>query len=145
MKSNLTVSVNSTANKLFNKDKIQLAFAPSSLILANYILPINEGVMHFRKLEKSVNPIYDTSNTFAKIIAGEAPCVKVYEDDLTLAFMDIMPQKDGHVLVVPKEQAVTIYDLSAEAAQACMLTVQKIGKALERAIVARFITKNDGR
>ncbi|PSF09519.1 HIT family protein [Marinobacter halophilus] len=90
--------------------------------------------MHFRKLEKSVNPIYDTNNIFAKIIAGEAPCVKVYEDDLTLAFMDIMPQKDGHVLVVPKEQAVTIYDLSAEAAQACMLTVQKIGKALERAM-----------
>lgn len=63
-----------------------------------------------------MDSIYDTNNIFAKIIAGEAPCVKVYEDDLTLAFMDIMPQKDGHVLVVPKEQAVTIYDLSAEAA-----------------------------
>ncbi|MCS2609288.1 HIT family protein [Halomonas dongshanensis] len=81
-----------------------------------------------------MTPTYDTNNIFAKIIAGKAPCIKVYENDLTLAFMDAMPQKDGHVLVVPKEQAVTIYDLSPEAAQACMLTVQKVGKAIERAM-----------
>ena len=45
------------------------------------------------------------NNIFAKILRGEIPCVKVYEDDKTLAFMDVMPQADGHVLVVPKEPA----------------------------------------
>ncbi|MBB3045908.1 histidine triad (HIT) family protein [Litorivivens lipolytica] len=90
---------------------------------------------------------YDTNNIFAKILAGEAPCIKVYEDNLTLAFMDIMPQTDGHVLVIPKERAVTIYDLSVEAAQACMLTVQKVGKAVERAmgVTGSTIFQHNGR
>ena len=90
---------------------------------------------------------YDENNVFAKIIAGEAPCIKVYEDDWTLAFMDIMPQTDGHVLVIPKESSVTIYDLSAEASLACMLTVQKIGKAVERAmnVTGSTIFQHNGR
>ena len=46
---------------------------------------------------------YDTDNIFAKILRGEIPSVKVFEDDKTLAFMDVMPEADGHVLVVPKE------------------------------------------
>ena len=46
---------------------------------------------------------YDPDNIFAKILRGEIPCVKVYEDDKTLAFMDVMPEAEGHVLVVPKE------------------------------------------
>ena len=45
---------------------------------------------------------YDTNNIFAKILRGEIPCHKVFEDENTLAFMDVMPQADGHVLVVPK-------------------------------------------
>ena len=77
---------------------------------------------------------YDPTNIFAKILKGEAPCVSVYEDTHTLAFMDVMPQTDGHVLVIPKEQAETIYDLSDEASLACMRTVQKVGKAIEKAL-----------
>ncbi|WP_062271024.1 HIT family protein [Endozoicomonas arenosclerae] len=77
---------------------------------------------------------YDINNIFARILSGEAPCVKVYEDELTLAFMDVMPQTDGHVLVIPKEESATIYDLSREAATACIHTVQKVGKAVEQAM-----------
>ncbi|MRI32497.1 HIT family protein [Endozoicomonas sp. OPT23] len=90
---------------------------------------------------------YDKNNAFAKILSGDAPCVKVYEDELTLAFMDFMPQIDGHVLVIPKEEAVTIYDLSNEAALACMQTVQKVGKAVEQAmeIEGSTIFQHNGR
>jgi len=48
---------------------------------------------------------YNPDNTFAKILRGELPCIKVYEDTQTLVFMDIMPQADGHTLVIPKEAA----------------------------------------
>jgi histidine triad (HIT) family protein len=53
---------------------------------------------------------YDPNNIFAKILRGELPCVKVYEDDHTLAFMDIMPQADGHVLVLPKAASESLLD-----------------------------------
>ena len=51
---------------------------------------------------------YDPNNIFARILRGELPKFAVYEDDLTLAFLDIMPATDGHTLVIPKEAAVTI-------------------------------------
>lgn len=87
-----------------------------------------------------MNKSYDENNIFAKIIRGEAPSIKVYEDDHTLAFMDIMPQIDGHVLVIPKENATTIYELSDTAMLACMRTVQKVGKATEKAMGAKGMT-----
>jgi len=77
---------------------------------------------------------YDPNNIFAKILRGEIPCVKVYEDSKTLAFMDVMPQAEGHVLVVPKEGAENILDLSAEGLAAMMATVQKIAKAMDKAL-----------
>ena len=55
-------------------------------------------------------PAYDDSNIFAKILRGEVPCHKVYEDDAVLAFMDVMPQADGHVLVIPKAPSRNILD-----------------------------------
>ena len=76
---------------------------------------------------------YDRSNIFAKIIRGEIPCVKIYEDDKTLSFMDVMPQAEGHTLVVPKEDAETIFDLSPESAAALMATTQRIAKAVRKA------------
>ncbi|HAV4233700.1 TPA: HIT domain-containing protein, partial [Acinetobacter baumannii ATCC 17978] len=54
---------------------------------------------------------YDDQNIFAKILRGELPAIKLYEDDQVLAFMDIMPQADGHALVIPKTPAVTLLDL----------------------------------
>jgi len=79
---------------------------------------------------------YDTNNVFAKILRGEIPCVKLYEDDKTLAFMDVMPQADGHALVIPKEPAENILDLSPEGAAAMMATTQKIAKAVKKGLNA---------
>lgn len=75
---------------------------------------------------------YDSQNIFAKIIRGEAPCFKVYEDAHTLAFMDIMPQAEGHTLVIPKEPAENIFDLSPEGAAALVRTTQKIATAVRK-------------
>lgn len=77
---------------------------------------------------------YDDQNIFAKILRGEIPCIKVYEDDKTLAFMDIMPQADGHTLVIPKEPAVTLMDLSPESAAYAINIVQKVGTAIQKAL-----------
>jgi len=77
---------------------------------------------------------YDPSNIFAKILRGDIPCVKVYEDDKTLAFMDVMPQAEGHTLVVPKEAAETILDLSADGLASMMVTTQKIAKAVQKGL-----------
>jgi histidine triad (HIT) family protein len=77
---------------------------------------------------------YDDQNIFAKILRGEIPCVKVFEDARTLAFMDVMPESDGHVLVVPKEPAENVLDLSADGMAAMMATTQKIAKAVDKAL-----------
>ena len=82
---------------------------------------------------------YDDQNIFAKILRGEIPCIKVYEDDQTLAFMDIMPQADGHTLVIPKEFAVTLMDLSPESAAYAINIVQKVGSAIQKALGAEGI------
>jgi histidine triad (HIT) family protein len=78
---------------------------------------------------------YDPNNIFAKIVHGEIPCVKVYEDAKTLAFMDVMPEAEGHVLVVPKEDAENILDLSPEGLAAMMMTTQKLAKAVDKALM----------
>ena len=83
---------------------------------------------------------YDNDNIFAKVLTGKLPSIKIYEDDNTLVIMDIMPQIEGHILVIPKEQAITIYDLSDEACLACMKTVQVVGKALQKAMNANGTT-----
>ncbi len=57
------------------------------------------------------NVAYDPDNIFAKILRGEIPAVRVYEDDQTLAFMDVMPQSPGHTLVIPKKPARNLFDL----------------------------------
>jgi histidine triad (HIT) family protein len=79
---------------------------------------------------------YDTNNIFAKILRGEIPSVKVYEDDKTLAFMDVMPQADGHTLVIPKEPAENILELSPEGAVAMIKTTQKVAKAVKKGLDA---------
>ena len=70
---------------------------------------------------------------FTKIIQGEIPCYKIYEDDKTIAFLDIHPETKGHTLVVPKKEIDKIYDLPDEDYQALMRTVQKLSKHLELA------------
>lgn len=82
---------------------------------------------------------YDTNNIFAKILRGEIPCIKLFEDEHTLAFMDIMPQAEGHALVIPKQAATTLFELSDEAAAACMATVRRIGNAQKKGLGAEGI------
>ena len=77
---------------------------------------------------------YDNNNPFARILRGELPCVKVAEDDTTVAIMDLMPQADGHVLVLPREPAAEIFDLSPESAAACMRMTQRIAIAVRDAL-----------
>lgn len=77
---------------------------------------------------------YDNNNIFAKILRGEIPAVKVYEDAATLAFMDVMPESEGHVLVIPKENAQDVLDLSADGLSAMMATVQKVARAVDTAL-----------
>jgi len=77
---------------------------------------------------------YDSQNPFARILRGDLPSIRVYEDELTVAIMDIMPQADGHVLILPKEAAVEIFDLSEESAVACIRTTQIIAKAVKAAL-----------
>jgi histidine triad (HIT) family protein len=76
---------------------------------------------------------YDPQNVFAKILRNELPSERVYEDEKTIAFMDLMPQSEGHVLVIPRELAVTLLDLSTEAAEACIRTTQRLARAVKRA------------
>ncbi len=83
---------------------------------------------------------YDENNIFAKIIRGEAPCIKVYEDDNTLAFMDISPQADGHTLVVPKADAQSIFDLDADLAACLIKTTQKVARAIKKSLNPAGVT-----
>ena len=82
---------------------------------------------------------YDDQNIFARILRGELPAIKIYEDDQVLAFMDIMPQAEGHTLVIPKIPAVTLLDLPADAAAYTIQIVQKIARAIESALDVKGI------
>lgn len=82
---------------------------------------------------------YDDQNIFAKIIRGEIPAHKVYEDEQTLAFMDIMPQAAGHTLVISKTPAETLMDLPAEAAATLIQTVQKVAAAVKAGMQAEGV------
>lgn len=83
---------------------------------------------------------YDPGNIFAKILRGEIPAFRVYEDECTFAFMDVMPQADGHTLVLPKAPAENLFDLDPEMAAAVMRSGQKIARAVKQAFNADGIT-----
>lgn len=79
---------------------------------------------------------YDTQNAFARILRDELPSIRVHEDAHTIAIMDIMPQAEGHVLVIPKEAAVELMELSDDSAAACIRTVRRIAIAVRNAFDA---------
>ncbi|MGL4728152.1 MAG: HIT family protein, partial [Bosea sp. (in: a-proteobacteria)] len=83
---------------------------------------------------------YDPANIFAKIMRGELPAQRVYEDEATLAIMDIMPRADGHVLVLPKAACRNVLDAPPEALQAVAVTVQKLARAVKAAFGADGVT-----
>jgi histidine triad (HIT) family protein len=74
-------------------------------------------------------PAYDETNIFAKILRGELPCHKVYEDDHAFAFLDIMPRSPGHTLVIPKAPARNILDVAPDDLAYVMKVAQRIAKA----------------
>lgn len=83
---------------------------------------------------------YDPENIFAKILRAEIPSSRVYEDDDTVAFMDIMPRADGHLLVIPKTPCRNILDATPAQLAAVTATVQKMAKAVVAAFDADGVT-----
>ena len=83
---------------------------------------------------------YDDQNVFAKILRGELPCEKLYEDDDTFVIMDIMPRGDGHCLVLPKAPARNILDIEAESLAAVARTTQVMARAVKKAFEADGVT-----
>ncbi|MCR9056647.1 MAG: HIT family protein [Rhodobacteraceae bacterium] len=79
---------------------------------------------------------YDDQNVFAKILRGELPSHKIYEDDKTLVIMDIMPRGDGHILVIPKAPSRNILDIETDDLNAVMATVQKMAHTVIKAFGA---------
>jgi histidine triad (HIT) family protein len=87
-----------------------------------------------------LTPTYDPGNIFAKILRGEAPCVKIYEDAVSLAFMDVMPRADGHTLVIPKVPARTLFDIGPNDLARFMPSVQKVALAVQAGMKAEGIS-----
>ncbi|WP_457797031.1 HIT family protein [Methylocystis sp. S23] len=87
-----------------------------------------------------MSAVYDPNNIFGKILRGEIPSHKVYEDEIALAFMDIMPRAEGHVLVIPKEGARNLLDVSSATLGELVKRVQHVAKALEKAFAADGLT-----
>ena len=85
-------------------------------------------------------PAYDPNNIFAKILRGEIPCHRVYEDDRALAFLDIMPRAPGHTLVIPKAPARNILDVPADDLAHVAKVAQKIAQAAMSAFGADGVT-----
>ena len=85
-------------------------------------------------------PSYDPQNIFAKILRGELPCHKVYEDDKVLAFLDIMPRAPGHTLVLPKAPARNLLDVQPDDLAAVAVAAQKIANATMKVFSADGIT-----
>ncbi|AIL33374.1 HIT family protein [Basilea psittacipulmonis] len=81
---------------------------------------------------------FDPNNIFSKIIRNEIPSFKIYEDEFTVAIMDIMPESKGHTLVITKSPAPTLFDLDNQSLIACMNTVKKIAPVLME------VTRADG-
>ncbi len=83
---------------------------------------------------------YDDDNIFARILRGEMPAHRIHEDRWTLAILDVMPQSDGHALVIPRAQATDLFDLDDEMAAAVMHTSKRIARALRQAFAPDGIT-----
>jgi histidine triad (HIT) family protein len=85
-------------------------------------------------------PSYDPNNIFAKILRGELPAHKVYEDDKTFAFLDIMPRAPGHMLVVPKAPVRTLLDIEVDDLARLFKTTQAVARAAMTVFSADGVT-----
>ncbi len=80
-----------------------------------------------------------SDSIFTKIIKGEVPCHKVYEDDQTFAFLDIHPVQPGHTLVIPKKQVEFVWDLDDETYQAVMATAKKVALRMREVLPVSYV------
>lgn len=78
---------------------------------------------------------------FTKIVKGEIPCHKIYEDELTLAFLDIHPVQPGHVLIITKEQIEFVWDLPEELYQAMMATTKKVANRMREILPQKYVSE----
>lgn len=85
-------------------------------------------------------PAYDPNNIFAKILRGELPCYKVYEDERSIAFLDIMPRAPGHTLVIPKNPARNLFDVEPDDLAHVARVAQKVARAARAAFEADGVT-----
>ena len=90
--------------------------------------------------EPIYKPTYEDSNIFAKILRGEMPAQRVFEDEVALAFMDIMPRADGHTLVIPKAPCRNLLDIAPSDLSALMPRVQKVARGVKLAMQADGLT-----
>ena len=88
----------------------------------------------------TTSPAYDDQNVFAKILRGELPSYRVYEDAHAIAIMDIMPRGDGHVLVLPKAPSRNVLDIAAHDLENLVLAVQRVARAVKKAFDADGVT-----
>jgi histidine triad (HIT) family protein len=84
--------------------------------------------------DTGLDGVYDQNNIFAKILRGEIPCVKVYEDDVVLSLMDLFPQSPGHTLVIPKTPARNFLEVPPQLVGPYLERVQKIARAVKAAM-----------
>jgi histidine triad (HIT) family protein len=98
---------------------------------------MRDGTETRRAIEMSS---YDPQNVFAKVLRGELPSHKVYEDEATVAIMDIMPRADGHVLVLPKAPSRNIFDADPKDLASAIASVQKLARAVTQAFSADGVT-----
>lgn len=105
-------------------------------------LDLDRPGLLLEKLDQETCPMpdYDPNNIFAKILRGEMPATKVFEDDVALAFMDIMPRADGHTLVIPKAPARNLMDIDPVVLSALMPRVQRVAKAAVAAMGAEGVS-----
>jgi histidine triad (HIT) family protein len=82
----------------------------------------------------SLSDDYDPKNIFAKILSGDIPCAKVYEDSRILSFMDAFPQSKGHTLVIPKVKARNLFDIPSEHLQNLIHHTQRVARAVRGAL-----------
>ena len=99
-----------------------------------------KAIETYQTSREAAMPAYDTNNPFAKILRGEFPCHKVYEDDHVLAFLDIMPRSPGHTLVIPKAPARNILDITPDDYAHVARAAHKIAAAAMKAFKADGIT-----
>jgi len=85
-------------------------------------------------------PVYDPDNVFAKIVRGELPSTRIFEDDKVIVIMDVMPQGDGHTLVIPKAASRNILDISPDDLKHAILVVQRVARAVKKAFSADGVT-----